>query len=407
MNSSLRRLRIVVLVLVAGSLAVALTASAAPNAKRPIKIMVISSWDTPLVDLGDLPTIIRNTARYVNAQRSPKGRGIDGAKVLVVSCNDRADPNLAEACARRAVSERVVALIGGFSIWGNRIFPILEQAGIPWVGNFAFQPIDGVSRMSFPAAPGALINFAPSALAARSCKRTAIVANAAQWTAQKPWAEAGMKAENKRFVAQVLIPSTATDYAPFAAQLRAVSPDCLVNVLGEQQIFQLIPAMTAVSLKVRVYTVAGTALTQRIVDQFRRQTEGWVAVGYYPLHTQAVFREYQAILKRYPNLGKYAPNVGGSSELRSYIGFKIFQQVATKINGPVTNRSLVAALNTACDVRLGGMAPKFNFCKENPVPELRRIFNTSFTFQIVKNGKFRMLSRSFQNMLPNYLRSKK
>ena len=76
------------------------------------------------------------------------------------------------------------------------------------------------------------------------------------------------------------------------------------------------------------------------------------------------------------------------------------------MEGASTGARVLTTLNGSCDVRTGGLAPRLNFCKENPVPELRRLFNTRFSFYVVRNGKFAMYSRGFQDMLPNYLRGK-
>ena len=50
----------------------------------------------------------------------------------------------------------------------------------------------------------------------------------------------------------------------------------------------------------------------------------------------------------------------------------------------------------------GGLTPKLNFCQQNPVAGLDRIFNTSVTYYKAVNGKFKMLSPGFHDMLPNY-----
>jgi len=404
-----RRWRLLLALMICGAAAASAFAAAGVGAvkKPPIKVMVLSSWNNPLVDLGDLPTIVKDLASNLNATAGPNGRGINGQQIVVESCNDQINPNQAETCARQAVSDGVVALIGGFSIWGSRIFPVLEAAGIPWIGNFAYQANDLTSDYSFPASPGPLVNFAPLALAGRSCKRTALIVQDASYASGAPYYTGGLKSQQRDAVATIRVPSSATDMAPYLAQAKAANPDCLYLGLGEPQMIQLIPPLSTSGLKVRVYTIAGTALTQRIISQFPQQVQGWIAVGYYPTLDQPVWAKYRAILAKYNNLGKDTPNAGGSSELRNAVGFNIFAQVASQLKGNVTSAKLFAQLNKSCKIDTGGEAPVFNFCKPHTdVPELKRLFDTSFTFQIIKSGKLVMLSRTFQDMLPNYLRSK-
>lgn len=400
-----RRSLIAMLALAAVATGVYTAVAIGATPKAPIKIMVLSSWDNPIIDLGDIPIIIKDLASARNATKGSGGRGINGHQVIVISCNDKGDPNAAEACARKAVSENVVAVVGGFSLFGNRIFPVLEAAGIPWVGNFAYQAIDHTSAMSFPTSPGLLNTLAISALAARGCKNLVLMGSTATWSNVESWLVDGVKSQSRPIVATIVVPAKATDYAPYAAQVKAKNADCIASTLTESMHFQLVPALTAVGLqKIRVYATAGTTLTERLAAQYTKETEGWVGIAYYPTLDNPVWASYRKALDKYNNLGKYTPNAGGSSELRSVIGFTILEKVAAKITGDVTAAKFVKALNKTCKVDTGGQAPAMNFCKENPVPTLKRIFDTSVMFQVLRNGKFKMLNPKYQDMLPNYLR---
>ena len=48
--------------------------------------------------------------------------------------------------------------------------------------------------------------------------------------------------------------------------------------------------------------------------------------------------------------------------------------------------------------------PRLNFCKENPIPALKRIVNTSIIYYVAKNGVLQPYGRGFADMLPNYRR---
>ena len=59
-------------------------------------------------------------------------------------------------------------------------------------------------------------------------------------------------------------------------------------------------------------------------------------------------------------------------------------------------------MNKTCSLKTGGLTPRLNFCQENPVQGLNRIFNTNVTYYVARNGVFKMLSPGFHDMLPNY-----
>jgi hypothetical protein len=390
----------VALALVAG-VAVLAAASASSAAKAPIKIMVIAPWDNAVFDFQDVPTILGDAAAALN-----KKGGINGAQVQVVSCNDKNDGNEAEKCARQAVSEGVAALVGGFTIFGNRIWPIIEQQQIPWIGDPVIAPQDYTSALSFPVTPGGgLLAFSPALLAGRTCKRIAlqVTPSAASSTA---FFQAGLHASSKDYVSQTLIPSTATDLSSYAVQVQQKNPDCLYLSGTELLYAQWIPALKAQGAigKYKIFTTSPAGLTDAVIAKFPQETNGWIAGAYFPLVSQPVWKEYRTMLARADNLGKYVGNIGSGTEQRSYVGWTVFVNVAKTIKGAVTPTSLLNAMNHSCNVKTGGIAPRLNFCKENPVPEIRRLINTNVTYYVARNGKFQMLSPGFHDMLPTYRR---
>ena len=52
----------------------------------------------------------------------------------MITCDDQGDPNVGATCARQAVDQKVVAVVGSFVFDASRIIPVLEDAKIPWFG---------------------------------------------------------------------------------------------------------------------------------------------------------------------------------------------------------------------------------------------------------------------------------
>ncbi len=93
-------------------------------------------------------------AKTINNSGGIKDASGKTHKLVVVVCTTKLDPNQAETCARDAVAKDVVAVIGDNSTEGAQIFPILEPAGIPAIGNVVFSPVDATSKVAFPITSG-------------------------------------------------------------------------------------------------------------------------------------------------------------------------------------------------------------------------------------------------------------
>ena len=74
-------------------------------------------------------TAIEAAAMSLNA-----AGGINGHPIQVAACNDQGDPNVAAQCARQAVSDGDVAVLGSYSQNAGQVLPILQAANIAYVG---------------------------------------------------------------------------------------------------------------------------------------------------------------------------------------------------------------------------------------------------------------------------------
>ena len=89
---------------------------------EPIKLMTV----TTLNAAGPTYQNIANTAKayewYVNARG-----GIGGRPIEVIVCDEQFDPAVAATCARQAVEENVVAVVGSFTFFAESIVPVIEK----------------------------------------------------------------------------------------------------------------------------------------------------------------------------------------------------------------------------------------------------------------------------------------
>ncbi len=130
-------------------------------AGEPIKVGTIA----PIGGETDYPDIAGAAEAAIEAVNA-RG-GVVGRPLELIVCNEGDDPNKASACARRMVSEGVIATVGDLSASNEtQISAILTKAGIPQIGT---TPLDafGKAESSFPIAPAeALTFFAQMKLAA-------------------------------------------------------------------------------------------------------------------------------------------------------------------------------------------------------------------------------------------------
>ena len=95
----------------------------------PIKFMTMGPINSPQFSLPSIPVGAQIAVNEVNS-----AGGINGRKVKLIACNDQNNPNGAAQCAREAIKGKVTALVGGLEDYDLQIEPLLNQAGIPWVG---------------------------------------------------------------------------------------------------------------------------------------------------------------------------------------------------------------------------------------------------------------------------------
>lgn len=103
--------------------------------------------------------------------------GIDGHPLRLVVGEELGDVARARECARRFVAEGAIAVFGLGIAWADGGLPVLEEAGVPWLGA-AINPAESTSPVSFPLIGGVPAELSALArhLAARGVRSVAVVA---------------------------------------------------------------------------------------------------------------------------------------------------------------------------------------------------------------------------------------
>lgn len=142
------------------------------GSKDPITVMTWAPEKTQATNMPGMPAMARAYARWVNAHG-----GIGGRDLRVITCNDNNDTVGAARCARDAVEQNAVAVVGSYSQHARSFLGPLESAGIPYIGGYGVTDEEFASPLSYPVNGGqpALMAGNGRQLAAAGCDRTSLV----------------------------------------------------------------------------------------------------------------------------------------------------------------------------------------------------------------------------------------
>ena len=85
-------------------------------------------------------------AKYINARG-----GIAGRPPEVTVCDEQFDPAVAATCARQAVEEGMVSVVGSFTFFAESIVPVIAESNITWFGECCpIAPTEFTDPHSFP-----------------------------------------------------------------------------------------------------------------------------------------------------------------------------------------------------------------------------------------------------------------
>ncbi|MFD5497929.1 ABC transporter substrate-binding protein [Streptomyces sp. NPDC001812] len=191
----------------------------------PVKIMTIASFESQVYSVPWLKTAVTAAVARVNDDG-----GLDGRKIELLTCNDKFDPNEATACAQRAVSEKVTAVVGPLSPNIGAIAAVMEQARIPIIGpGGADGQNEATSPVSYPinATPVGMGVGAGKLAVERGGSNVVVIGGdnetaraGAEW-AGKGVEEAGGKAT------MIYAPIGSADYSTVAAKAIGHDPDAV------------------------------------------------------------------------------------------------------------------------------------------------------------------------------------
>ncbi|WP_109004071.1 ABC transporter substrate-binding protein [Streptomyces rishiriensis] len=346
----------------------------------PVKVMVWNPEDTQ----GSAQPGVRLTAQAYEKWINANG-GIKGGPLKVLTCNEKNDPDEAEKCAQQAVAAKVVAVVGSYSLAGERYMPILQKAGIPYIGGTGVSAAEFSNPLSFPVNGGTPAVFAAHGqqLVQEGCKKISGVRyDLAAAAIVSQFLTLGATSAGGAAPKDLKVPVTATDLAPQVAAATKGS-DCVSVILGTHSDL-FVKAYVQSGAKTRLGSVVGN-LTPELAASTgggASPLEGAAITGYYPPTSDAVWKDFVAAAK-----GADIDTSNGANET-TWVAFKVLTEAAGKLP-TISAASLVQELNTTAGIDTGGLTPPLTWQPSTalPIKGLDRIHNTTATELTIRNGK--------------------
>jgi ABC-type branched-subunit amino acid transport system substrate-binding protein len=354
-----------------------LQATARASKVAPLTIVVTSPVNS---SIASFPEYFYGVEAYIDAANAAGGWG--GQQIKVVTCDNQYDPNIMANCARTAVTDQAVAMVGLGPVTAA-FMGVLRNGHIPWFPTAAYLPVEYQAPNSFVINLGYTYeNPAEVALAVKDkCPSVSILGRDVVAYQNQPVAAAleldGIPASI------VTLPSTATDLSSYLAQ--ATSHACLL-ILGIDDAEQASLAVAIAQSGHKFQNIISSpTLTTTAASQQPSVWNGAQIANTLSDYTGPGWSAYRANMTKYFHASEGTPEAQQSWAEARLIGSVASYLVAHKT--AVTSTSLQAALNSNRSWSTGGALPTLNFHQSVGVPGATRLFTDFAAFQTVVNGK--------------------
>ncbi len=211
--------------------------------------------------------------------------GVQGRPLELVTCDDKFDPNAAADCARKAVSDKVAAVVALNSGFGDKVIPILAAAGIPSVGDNLISAAEFVSPIVYPISGGAITGTSGMAYAVAHAGATKIrpmVVDVAAAKGLLPFIQGTAALFPKAtMLKDIPVPPQATDVTSQASAAAADGADGAFFVVGAGAAASLTRAMRTAGFK-GVLASGTQSITQQEIKDLGHQADGLLLVSAMP-----------------------------------------------------------------------------------------------------------------------------
>ena len=287
------------------------------EANAPLVIGLMTTFESPVVSLGDQALALEASAEAFNARG-----GANGSCIEVHTCDDGANLDQAVACAREIEQAGVVATVNDQGTAGQaEVSAAMAEAGIPRVaGNVT--NVDWGDQNAYPMdASGTGVTFLmPQALIEAGVTEIGMVRVDSPGAGALIGLLGGLYEGDATFPLDVPVPAGTTDFSQFILAAQNEGVGGLALALGEQEAVQVVRAGQQLGTDLLIGSSLGT-FSHSAVAEFGDFAEQMVFVWSFPPATidLPVYEALRADLAASGEDGLQTENVK-ASPMRSWIG---------------------------------------------------------------------------------------
>ncbi|MGV9312836.1 ABC transporter substrate-binding protein [Streptomyces sp. NPDC003691] len=366
-----------------------------------ITVMTFAPEGTDATNMPGMPAMAKAYARWANATG-----GIDGHELKVITCNEGNTTRGASDCARKAVSEKVDAVVGSYSQHGRDFLAPLQAAFIPFIGGYGVSESEFTSPVSFPVNAGQAALLAGQGVQlAGECRRVAIVRpDTAAGDALPELLAAGLAHGGRPAPADVRAPDNANGYTREAAAARKRAgagaegssderPGCVTAALGNrtETFVDSYRRLPEDGREIRFSSVSGS-VDQPLINRTGGRTgpyEGAFVTGWYPAADDSRWNLMKKVIEEHA-FGDDRIDPADAGVQTTWIAYSVLTAAIRAADSDTMNsRRLLRALESGAEFTTGGLTPTlhWDYAELQGFSGYPRAANRSVTFQVVRDGR--------------------
>ncbi|MCJ1681481.1 ABC transporter substrate-binding protein [Streptomyces sp. APSN-46.1] len=379
-----------------------------------ITVMTFAPQGTKATNMPGMPAMAKAYERWANS----KG-GINGRKLRVLTCNEQNTPAGAADCARKAIAEKAVAVVGSYSQHGRAFMAPLEAEGIPFIGGYGVSSEEFQSTLSYPVNGGQPVLLAGAGhQLGRACGQVALVRpDTLAGDSMPVLLNAGLKANNMGEASDIRAAEDSADFSPQAREALADTAGaasaskesaskekekekakekekgCVTAVLGERtETFFDAFRRADDKHKPQISSVLGS-VSQSLVDRTGGKEspfEGAYVTSWYPVSSDPLWEPMRKVISEH-SFGDGGVDADDSGAQTTWIAYTVLSEIVKRFKAEenITARKVARVLNQSESVRTGGLTPDLSWRYQDmrAVAGFPRIVNGRVTFQIVQSGR--------------------
>jgi ABC-type branched-subunit amino acid transport system substrate-binding protein len=317
--------------------------------------------------------------------------GINGHPIKVFTCNTQGTSNGELGCARQAISNQVVAMVGAnidnATEQFNQVMTAAQVADIAntgadlyaYSGSIAY-PVTFIDGTFDPCVSGLL------ASSSGHPKSAVLVAdaNAQALALFEPFFANQAKADGIKWLTPIVAPSTVSDYSPYVAQAQADHPGMVVMLLQGSGPQAFVHASSQAGATYDICTALGLDGSGQWGGLGSEVSNLYVGADFSPVSDasaapslmKTLYASMEARYKSGDSAANPAPTTIQAQAVEAWLGTWAFAQAARTIQGPITAASVSNAMPHV-KATFGGIVPDVDFAKFENCGLFKRVYNST------------------------------